>query len=93
MRFIGGKTLIIPYILELIKEKTIEVKSIENPTANWHHVDNKLPIDKINKVNNLAWVCRSCHLMIHGSEILESLDTKVVKKIEKFREKLKQAQK
>lgn len=65
----------------------------ENPTANCHHVDNKLPIDKINKVNNLAWVCRSCHLMIHGSEILESLDTKVVKKIEKFREKLKQAQK
>ncbi|MHA2693437.1 group II intron reverse transcriptase/maturase [Streptococcus agalactiae] len=64
----------------------------ENPTANCHHVDNKLPIDKINKVNNLAWVCRSCHLMIHGSEIPESLDTKVVKKIEKFREKLKQAQ-
>ncbi len=31
--------------------------------------------------------------MIHGSEIPESLDTKVVKKIEKFREKLKQAQK
>ena len=26
MRFIGGKTLIIPYILELIKEKTIDVK-------------------------------------------------------------------
>lgn len=65
----------------------------ENPTANCHHVDNKLPIDKINKVNNLAWVCRSCHLMINGSEIPESLDTKVVKKIEKFREKLKQAQK
>lgn len=65
----------------------------ENPTANCHHVDNKLPIDKINKVNNLAWVCRSCHLMIHGNEIPESLDTKVVKKIEKFREKLKQAQK
>lgn len=65
----------------------------ENPTANCHHVDNKFPIDKINKVNNLAWVCRSCHLMIHGSEIPESLDTKVVKKIEKFREKLKQAQK
>lgn len=59
----------------------------ENPTANCHHVDNKLPIDKINKVNNLAWVCRSCHLMIHGSEIPESLDTKVVKKIEKFLEK------
>ena len=30
MRFIGGKTLIIPYIIELIKEKTIDVKSMAN---------------------------------------------------------------
>lgn len=30
MRFIGGKKLIIPYILELIKEKTIDVKSISD---------------------------------------------------------------
>ena len=75
------------------KCRCCKIPLYENPTANCHHVDNKLPIDKINKVNNLAWVCRSCHLMIHGSEIPESLDTKVVKKIEKFREKLKQAQK
>ena len=33
MRFIGGKTLIIPYILELIKEKTIDVKSISDVFA------------------------------------------------------------
>ncbi|WP_455257807.1 group II intron reverse transcriptase/maturase [Peptoniphilus asaccharolyticus] len=75
------------------KCRCCKISLYENPTANCHHIDNKLPIDKINKVNNLAWVCRSCHLMIHGSEIPESLDTKVVKKIEKFREKLKQAQK
>ncbi len=30
MRFIGGKTLIIPYILELIREKTIDVKSMSD---------------------------------------------------------------
>lgn len=33
MRFIGGKTLIIPYIIELIKEKTINVKSISDVFA------------------------------------------------------------
>ena len=33
MRFIGGKTLIILYILELIKEKTIDVKSISDVFA------------------------------------------------------------
>ena len=33
MRFIGGKTLIIPYILELIKEKTIDVKSVSDVFA------------------------------------------------------------
>ena len=33
MRFIGGKNLIIPYILEIIKEKTIDVKSISDVFA------------------------------------------------------------
>ena len=33
MRFIGGKTLIIPYILELIKEIAIDVKSISDVFA------------------------------------------------------------
>lgn len=33
MRFIGGKTLIIPYIIELIKEKTIDVKSMSDVFA------------------------------------------------------------
>lgn len=54
-----------------------------------HHVNNKLPMDKINKVNNLAWVCYDCHKMIHNSPIPVNTDKKVIKKIEKYREKLK----
>lgn len=54
-----------------------------------HHVDNKLPIDKINKVPNLAWVCVSCHRMIHNSPIPAGTDSKTIKKIEKYRQKLK----
>lgn len=33
MRFIGGKTLIIPYIMKMIEEKTINVKSISDVFA------------------------------------------------------------
>lgn len=53
-----------------------------------HHVDNKLPIDKINKVLNLAWVCMDCHHMIHNSPLV-NVDVKTEKKIRKYREKLK----
>lgn len=72
--------------------KCCKVELYENPTANCHHINNKLPLDKVNKVVNLAWVCRSCHMMIHGSPMPENLDPKIVKKIEKYREKLRQAQ-
>lgn len=60
-----------------------------NTDKNCHHVDNKLPIDKINKVSNLAWVCAKCHRMIHNSSIPGNIDQKIIKKIEKYREKLK----
>lgn len=73
--------------------KCCKVELYENPTANCHHINNKLPLDKINKVVNLAWVCRSCHMMIHNSPIPENVDPKTVKKIEKYRDKLRQAQK
>lgn len=55
---------------------------------NCHHVDNTLPIDKVNKVANLAWVCPDCHKMIHNSPIPEIINPKIVKKIFNFREKL-----
>ncbi|SFC01766.1 group II intron reverse transcriptase/maturase [Ruminococcus albus] len=57
-------------------------------TGHCHHVDNKLPIDRINKVQNLAWVCMSCHYMIHNSPII-NVDAKTEKKILKYRENLK----
>lgn len=54
-----------------------------------HHVNNKLPIDEVNKVSNLAWICVNCHRMIHNSPIPENTDQKMIKKINKYREKLK----
>ena len=53
-----------------------------------HHVNRRLPMDKINKVPNLAWVCRDCHQRIHSYYAPVNVDAKVKKKILKFREKL-----
>lgn len=53
-----------------------------------HHIKNKLPLDRINKVPNLAWLCAPCHLMVHNRPIPPDTDTKTVRKIEKYREKL-----
>ena len=53
-----------------------------------HHVNRRLPPDKINKVPNLAWVCRDCHQRIHSFHAPVNVDEKVKKKILKFREKL-----
>lgn len=53
-----------------------------------HHVNNKLPLDKINKVPNLAWLCIPCHRMVHNSPIPSGLDAKTLHKIQKYRDKL-----
>lgn len=53
-----------------------------------HHVDPSLPLNQLNKVPNLAWVCTECHKQIHGKEIPLSADGKVKRKILSFREKL-----
>lgn len=54
-----------------------------------HHVNNKLPIERINKVPNLAWLCESCHRMVHNSPIPSGMNAKTVRKIETYRKKLK----
>ena len=54
---------------------------------NCHHVNGSLPIEQVNKVPNLAWVCPDCHKMIHNSPIPENLNPKIVKKIQNFRDK------
>ena len=61
----------------------------EDAPKHCHHVDNKLPIERINKVSNLAWLCVSCHRMVHNSPITAGTDFKTVRKIEKYRQKLK----
>ena len=53
-----------------------------------HHISNSRHIEEINKVNNLAWLCVPCHTMIHGGEIPPEKDSKVIRKIEKYRKKL-----
>lgn len=55
-----------------------------------HHVNRRLPLDKINKVPNLAWVCQDCHQRIHSFCPPVNIDEKTKKKILKFREKLDQ---
>ncbi|MGR5990793.1 HNH endonuclease [Bacillus paranthracis] len=56
-----------------------------------HHVDKSMELNKINKISNLAWVCVSCHYLIHSSIIPENVNTKVKKKILKFQEVLNRA--
>lgn len=63
----------------------------DNPKRQCHHINNKLPLNKINKVPNLAWVCFECHWMIHNSQIPENIEPLVRKRILNFREKLKDA--
>jgi len=53
-----------------------------------HHVDPALPLNQLNKVPNLAWVCTECHKQIHGRDIPPGTDGKVKRKIISFREKL-----
>ena len=53
-----------------------------------HHVNRRLPMEQINKVPNLAWVCRSCHLRIHSYHAPVNLEAKTKQKILKMREKL-----
>ena len=57
-----------------------------------HHVDKSLESNKINKVPNLAWVCASCHYLIHSSTIPGNVNKKGEKKILKFQEILNRAE-
>jgi group II intron reverse transcriptase/maturase len=52
-----------------------------------HHINSKLPVDKINKVVNLTWMCNTCHHMVHNSPIPESIEAKTRNKIENYRNK------
>ena len=64
-------------------------KPLDKYNMHTHHINNKLNINKLNKVNNLASVCNVCHKIIHGTlEIHNNLEQKIIKKIEKYKNKL-----
>lgn len=53
-----------------------------------HHIRPYLPMDEVNRVQNLATVHRKCHQAIHNHQNYGHLDRKLWKKIKDFREKL-----
>lgn len=54
-----------------------------------HHIYPKLPLEKVNRVVNLASVHKHCHKLIHGTTDLSVLEGNIKKNVQMFREKLK----
>lgn len=51
-----------------------------------HHVNGKLPLEQINKVQNLIWLCSNCYQMVNNNEsIPPNIDEKVLKRINKYK--------
>lgn len=62
--------------------------NLEIDNRHCHRVDENLSLDKINKVPNLAWLCKNCDKHIHGNELSKHFDNREIKKIEKYKAKL-----
>ncbi|WP_242853189.1 hypothetical protein [Pseudobacteroides cellulosolvens] len=54
-----------------------------------HRINESLPLNKINKVPNLAWLCYNCDHLVHSRQKPKSTDKKIVKKILEYQNKLK----
>lgn len=52
-----------------------------------YHVKGELPLGKVNKVQNLVWLCNDCYLMVNNGPIPPNIDEKVLKKIQKYKQK------
>lgn len=57
-------------------------------STNTHHINPKLPLELVNKVNNLASIHQKCHDLIHQNKNLDNLDSKTKRNVEKLRKKL-----
>lgn len=59
-------------------------------TGNYHchHVENTLPLDKINKVHNLASLCKRCHVLVHNTEPSPFIFNKMTNRLKKYRKKV-----
>ena len=61
---------------------------VEPNKAHFHHVNPKLPRDKVNKVPNLATTHLYCHQLIHSEKLPEDLSEETLKRLAKYRKKL-----
>ena len=52
-----------------------------------YHVKGELPLGKVNKVQNLVWLCNDCYRMVNNGPIPPNIDEKVLKKIQKYKQK------
>lgn len=53
-----------------------------------HHIQQYLLPNQINKVSNLAWLCKKCHHAVHGNNTLDEYTNKQINKIKHMRELL-----
>ncbi len=50
-----------------------------------YHIRKGLPLEKVNKVQNLIWLCNDCYRMVNNGPIPPDIDEKVLKKIQKYK--------
>lgn len=53
-----------------------------------HRINEKQLLNKVNKVANLAWLCKTCDGYIHNEKLPKGIDNSKIKKIQKYRSKL-----
>lgn len=63
-------------------------RQLKSGNRHCHRIENSLKLNMVNKVSNLAWFCKECDIIVHGNKQLNGLETKVIKKVEKYRERL-----
>lgn len=56
-----------------------------------HHINPKLPINEVNKVKNLASVCKGCHKLIHTKNLSTTVLAMFLK-LEKYRKTVERIQ-
>ena len=52
-----------------------------------YQVKGELPLEEVNKVQNLIWLCNECYRMVNNGPIPQNIDEKVLKKIQKYKQK------
>ena len=61
---------------------------VEPHESYFHHIDPKLPIERVNKVKNLITTHDYCHKLIHNEDLPEDLSEETLKRLAKYRKKL-----